>query len=289
VTIKYTLNFRSVDGGAWSEDYWSNFASVATIGQVGAAAVNKRLAFLSPTCIWEDIRAADDTGLRVTKYQDVNKQGSFITLTVPGPDQLASDVAIVLEISSAQPPISTRRLWCRGLNDAFFTINPQGVQTLQNGVLGLIVSWIKDRVGQGWGIKRLAKTRLVPPAVTPVTTVDGSITLGHTLVTCLAPHNLANGDECIMYRQSKKDLPGLAGHWIVEAPITQTTFYVPYTTPGNKGPIQAGGIVRKAVYDPVQLFDPNSVRLLHVYHHDTRDAFFGSRGNRRASRLRRSP
>lgn len=285
MTVKYTLNFRAKDGGTWEEEYWSNAASVSGIGVVGLASINKRLAFLDSNSILTTIRAADDTALRVTKFQDVEKSGQSIILGGLTP----SDTAMVVEVSSGQAPISTRRIWIRGTNSSMWAIDVNGVETFGGGIAGKIQAWIGDRASQGWGIKRLKKVRLVPPNVTAVTVVDGSANPGHSVVTTIGNHGLAVGDTCIMYRQSTKDLPALRGFWVVEASPTPTTFIIPYRTPRDGGPIPAGGVVRKAEFDVVQTFDPTTVRLLHIYHHDTKDAFFGSRGNRRAARIRHSP
>jgi hypothetical protein len=293
VTVKATINFTSPDGGQWSEDYFINAMSASSVAFLDDNAIGLRLLCLADNATMRHIRYATVGASRDVNDQDVEQKGQRTTSTQgPAP----SDWAVVYKIKTGPAPPATRKLWLRGLAAKDLSVRADGLDVVNAGLTSALNDWLANIGGKSWGIRRLTPTKLVPPNVAYISSVDGSVTPGISLITTTTPHGLAAGSNAIIYRTSTKDLPGLRGAWPVITIPTPTTFTVAYRTPRDQGPIAAGGFVRNGVYDNVVPFTRfpgllagGPATVLHIAHHDTKDVFFGSRGAKRAAKTRHSP
>lgn len=289
--VKATFEFLGVDGETWGEDWWTNLSGVGSFRGTPETILASRLALLSTPHKLARVRYVQDDATRLTAVEDVFRNGTRIPTSA---GISPSDLSLTISLGLADG--TSRKWWCRGVADSDWGVGITGKHIIAGGFPANLATFVNALATASWGVRRLTRVPLRPPNVTYMLTVDGKTTPGMSLVTCVAAHNLLVGDEVIIYRTSEKDLPRLRGHWRV-AGLTSlaTQFYVNYRTPLDTGPIPAGGFVRKATYAGVVSFAqantatvPPNPRLLHVAHHDTKEALFGSRGARRAKQLRQS-
>lgn len=292
--VRASFEFLGVDGENWSEEWWTPQSGVAGSLPTPSAIITTRLGLLSASHKLVRVRYVQDDASRLTALEDVFRQG---TQTVPAAGMSPADLALVLNVKCVNGKV--RRWWLRGVNDADWAIDAAGHHVLNapTNMPARVGAFVNALFINGWGSRFLQQVALRPPNVTFISNVNGSgVFAGQALISTVAPHGLALGDEVIVYRTSVKDLPSLRGHWRVTAVPTATSFQLPYRTPLDSGPVAAGGFVRKAVYAGVSGVVaaavnavPPQPRLLHVAHHSTKEGVFGSRGARRAARSRQSP
>jgi hypothetical protein len=289
--VKAIFEFLGQDGDTWTEDWWTNAGSVSGVTGTPKDILNARLALLADAHEFTRVRWVQDDAARAAVPEDVFLPGENPTgSTGLAPVGLAAVIGLRLTDGS------TRHWWLRGLRDNDFVIDAQGNQGFWAGYSAKLSTFVAALANNTWGVRRMDPVKLRPPNVTNIVSVDGSTTPGMSLVTCATPHLLKIPSEIKIYRTNNKDLPSLQGHWFVAAlGSLPTTFLIPYRTPRDEGPIWTAGFIRTATYSTVTPFSapdssklPITPRLLHIAHHDTKTALFGSRGARHAQRLRQS-
>jgi len=284
VPTRAIFEFTGPSGESWSEDFWTNQSVSGGPPVLPPAMVTARLQMLSPYNVWRRVRWVSTDALRLTVITDIQQSGTF-------PDAVYGsaprDLAVIMRLQCDGG--ASRLWWCRGGNLGDWTITGAGIHAFAGGFRARARAFITQMKLAGWGVRRLHATRLVVPNVTNLQSVDGATSPGLAIVSTAGAHGLATGDEVIIYRTSLKDLPGLRGHWTVSTVPTASSFSIPYRVPRDLGPVVTAGFVRKAVYDAILPFQDILPTLQHIGHHDTKETVFGSRGERRAARLRQSP
>jgi len=101
-----------------------------------------------------------------------------------------------------------------------------------------------------------------------------------------APPNVIAGQSIQISQTSAKTLPGLNGSWTVSA-VGGNTVTIAYVTPGHAAIDTDSGKVKRLVYLETAVINPAASGFSYMGSHDTKNPVTGSRGAKRAVRVRR--
>lgn len=273
-------------GGSWSETWYRTAPNLAAAATFGTVLVNSRLDILNGINTLQKIRVSEVLNPRVTTVVNIRKNGTP-GFSAGGPAPI--DSAVVVTVSSSVQP-ATRRWWCRGWDVGDATRDKTtGNDVFDPTFVTGVATWLVQLNQNNFEVLPLQKPSTVGFTPWQVISADGTSANGQTVLSTSNLHNLLPGDSLIAYRFSKKELPGLSGHFSVLA-TTATSITIPYSTPENLKLAGVYGFVRKLGYISGAIIDPNISGPQFLGGRKTKSPFTGSRGARSANRkLRLSP
>lgn len=282
-TFRHTLTFVGPNGSRWNEVYYQEADNVQSAA-LTARFASARLALLAQPSKLRTNRIAQVDQPRVTRQVTYNLNGTGGgSFTTPAPETSA----IVLGLTSAAG--GSRKLWMRGLPSNYINIDQASGQDRPSSVvIGLIGTFIQEAANAKLGIRKIAGISPGPTSPIKILTVDGSRKDGTSDVTLAAAPGYPFPARVSIGGASKKDLPNLNGQWSLVKAVNLAVVTIPYQTPQGLVVVGGNAHMRQAVYPGVNVFDPNNSGFDHYGSHATRQSDFGSRGARRAARLRTS-
>ncbi len=285
-TFRVTWNFREIQGSSFNEVYYVDATNAAAATTAIPTLLSSRLALLYPGHTLRAIRAAQVDANRVTSTKPINLKGTAKALTVQVDPSIAGAAAV---ISLAGATGGSRKLWMRGLFDDFINIDSAtGADAPLAGFIDALQTWFKALALANYGVRQVAGQSIGPLTNLKILRVDGTAGVGTSVITCAGPPLYAPGARVIIGGASKKDLPALNGRWQLIGGITANTFVIPYQTP--QGLLVNGGNakVRLEQYNAVVPFLAANCGFSYFTTRSTKNPTTGSRGARRAVRIRTS-
>lgn len=284
--IKHTWIFFDSVGARWDEEYWCNASSARTsLGPLEPAVINKRLAFLHPTCKLRMIQAAEYQGNRTTWERIYNLGGLPMADPTVGPDLTASAIYWRLVGTNG----GRRFVAFRGLPDNAIARNPvSGFAVVGDLVRPLIEAWVVQAAALGYGINFRKRKSVADNTDTRlVINVDGTDAAGSLLVTLDSVAGYNNGDRVRLAGFDPKQFNGLDGEYYITN-VSDTTFNIAYTPPSMTNFGNVGATARRIVQEAISVINPNTKysNFSHFNQHQTKSDFTRTRGARRAKRIR---
>jgi hypothetical protein len=280
--FRVVWEFATPTSATWSEVYYWSGTNVGAAAKLTPTLLAYRLALLDRQNRFMRSRASDVTNNRITAVQVINRVGTAFSLD--GPDTPGNTVYVGL--SSGQG--ASRKLAMRGCPDSFILLSVFTGQATPPPELSIgLKSFLSKLAADEYGIRKLAPAGAFPANNVLIQSVDGTITPGQATITIQGVNPLVIGGRCVIGGASKKDLPGLNGHWQV-LNGTSSTIVIPYQTPNGIKVTGGAAKVRNESYSGVQPFDPKLCGFAYYGTRKTRNPFSRSRGAQRAARLRHS-
>jgi hypothetical protein len=282
-TFKTTWTFSSTNGGTWSEVWYRESADIAAASTFPQTFLNKRLKLLHQINYLEKIRVTSMVNPRLASVVNIRQPG-LVTLDEPYPVQTAA----VCIIKSTLIPCQ-RKWWCRGIGRVSVARDATTGRDVVGPVFATdLATWFSALNVIGYVILPQFKPGQGGVTLVATNSVDGTSNSGYSTVTTFGPHGLAPADFAQFGRQSKKDLPGLNGRFVVWSAPTATTFSIQYRTPENQNIITQTGYVKKYSPNFGALIDNTKSGFDYLGEHKSKNESTGSRGARSAVRVRTS-
>lgn len=281
-TFKTVWVFSESNGSTFSEVWYKEGSggSPTSVVDPASPSVFTRLTFLHKLNTLVRIRVSQVGQQRNTLNVLINKAGTSPQTGGPAP---AGD-AVVVNVAGLNG--GSRKWWMRGnaLGD-FARDNISGVDAPPAGLTNQIKGHMINLNADGYGILRLTPINNPATQIFKVTIADGSLVMGQTVLTAPGGPVVQLGATVILSKFSPKDLPRLNGKFTVLA-FTGTTVTIAYTTPGNAKVNTLTGSLKVQAYDPTHVVDPARSGFDHFGTRSTKSPLFGSRGAKRAQRIR---
>jgi hypothetical protein len=247
------------------------------------------LAILHSTAILRNIRAFNIAGGRDSYTAGQNYPGRFNDSTNAGPAPAGS--AAVAGFSTA----TGRSIyhWIRGLPAALISNSPQtGFPTPPSSLTTPLAALGRNLGNNNAGSRTLSvpansKYQITNVAANPA---EGTSTISYTLGSGQVAQPWVNGSRVVIGLASKKDLPGMNGHWSLVLATTPAgspavgTVTIRYVLPNNAANVSCNGYIRPEGTSTVNQFTNGG--LAYYGTHSTRSVFSNSRGSKHAARIR---
>jgi hypothetical protein len=279
-------SFQGTPAGTWSEVYYSEVGTLAIAANFAEDFYIRRLNMLHPVNTWTKIRVSDIANPRATALVNVNRKGLSTVGALEKPAN--GDEAAVIRLTSTVVP-ARRQLWLRGLAESDVArdsstgvgiASPEFLAKLNAFIAGLALTsnnyviLSRKHVGEVGVIKGM------------ITSVDGQTTPGRTIITTDVPTGVVAQSRVIIARTSKKDFPALNGIHTVTA-VAGNTFTIPYRTPQDIKVMEiTGAYAFKLEYKTGASINAAASGFAYMGSRRSKNVFTGSRGARRAARLR---
>jgi hypothetical protein len=279
-TFKTVWQFVENNGATFSEIWYKDGGSITTIVDPNSLSIQTRLNFLHPLNTLVRIRVSQLGVLRNTVNVLINRAGQG-----PFPQQpLPVGAAMVCQVAGIGG--GSRKWWMRGNSKTDYSRNSiNGVDQPAQGFLQNLAAMFTALNGDGYGILRL--TPIANPAVqiSKITQADGKTTPGSTVLTLNQALPVIAGATVIISRVNPKELPRLNGRFTVLA-VVGNTLTINYATPQNQIVPILQGFIKQAVFDATHLVDPTRSGFDHLGTRTSKNPLSGSRGAKRAARIR---
>jgi hypothetical protein len=279
-TYRVVWEYAESNGSGFNEVYYTDAASPAAAATLTNTVGVARLALLHPLNTWLRIRASQVDANRATATRGINLTG-----TAPGAGgPLPVGSAAVCSLSAVAG--GSRKLWLRGIPQVWYKRDgASGIDSPPAALLTALTNWFSLLAGNGYGIRKLAPVGLGLLAKRKIIQVDGTVQPGTSSVTLdLAPGYPVPG-RVLIGGASKKDLPGLNGHWSIQA-VLGAVVTIPYQTPQAKLFTGGAATMRQEQYGATSVFNPGGCAFDHFGTRTSRNPLSHSRGARRAARIR---
>jgi hypothetical protein len=291
-TYKLIFNFIEASGATWSEVHYRTADSAVQAVVVNGSAINARLRMLHSTCLLRNIRAFNVTGGRDSFTANQNYPGTFVDATNQGPAPAGS--AAVASFGT----VAGRSVyhWMRGVPSALISESPTtGFPTPPAALVNAIKAWCTQLGYSGCGsrtISNVTNGKFQIVSVTPNPT-QNTATIAYVIGAGQVPpvfQPTTPNNRLVIGLASKKDFPGLNGHWSIVAATTPTgtpltgTVTIRYIVPNSTVAVPCNGYLKVEAYSSVNLYTSGS--LAYYGTHSTRSIFSNSRGAKHANRLR---
>jgi hypothetical protein len=279
-TFKTVWQFVESNGSTFSEIWYKDGTSISTIVDPASQSVQRRLGFLHPLNSLVRIRVSQVGTLRNTQNVLINKAGQAIGTLGP----LPAGAAIVSQVAGVGG--GSRKWWMRGNAKDDYARDPvTGVDKPNAGFLQLLQSMFNALNTDAYGILRL--TPLANPAVqvSSITQADGKTTPGKTVLTLNQALPVVAGAQVIISRVNAKELPRLNGRFTVIS-VVGPTITINYATPSNTIVPILNGFIKAVAFDTTHLVDPARSGFDHMGTRTSKSPLSGSRGAKRAGRIR---
>lgn len=159
------------------------------------------------------IRVSSVLGNRESVIVTVNRLGAQGADAAP---DIAGSAAVVNLVSSVVP--SSRRLWLRGLRDADIVRDLlSGIDAPTPQLSNMITLWIRYLSLNGFTIRSQMRVGVPPNVFSGITSVDGTIGSGLSVVHYAGVQVPAVGSRVLIAQLDPKCLPGVNGAWTVLA------------------------------------------------------------------------
>lgn len=277
--FKEVWSFSSPGGYTWNEVYYSEDDDITQAANFPPSFINSRLMLLQKLATWKKVRISDVLNPRVTVIKVIKQKG----LLIDDPENGAE--AAVFQLSSTTTP-ATRKLWLRGLAQGSLFRSPTtgeweispAFATNSKAFIGKLASnrylvRSQTRDGQG-GIVRVR-----------VKTVDGTAANGITTITTDVASGVSTGDLVTFTQMDGKLFPGLKGIFKALSGAG-LTFTIPYVVAGNQTLTATKGKAMKVTYRTGTTINAAASGFLYGTSRDTKNSDSGSRGAKRATRVR---
>lgn len=279
--FKVTWKFQSASGSTWNEVYLCNTSNISEAVKVKLALQTARLGMLHKTNRWLEVRASQLDAQRITGSRVVNLAGG--APGVGGPDIAGTSATCKMSTTGGV----SRRLWLRGLADDFVSKDPDtGRDTPSPVFAGLLQVFFTALAAEPYGARRLRPKGAGLLLNNKITKVDGSAKNGIAIITLKDAQNYPYPGRVVIGGASKKDLPALNGHYNLLATPVGNTVQISYQTPSGSVVEGGNGYLRQEDYDTWTAFDPALCSFAYFGTRVTKNFFTGTRGARRAARIR---
>lgn len=287
---KLVFNYIESSGATWSEVYYRTASSAAVAVIVNGKAIAARRSMLHSTCLLRNIRSFNVAASRDSFTATQNYPGLFVDTTSEGPAPAGLSAVVAFTVGTGRSVLR----WMRGLPGALVREDPNTGFPAPPAILTKALQAFGAEMGNsGCG------TRVLQPSQK----YQGvQVTSNPTLGTTTISYNVAQGqavpvftgvvpqNRLVIGLASKKDLPGLNGHWTVLAATTPTgtpqngSVTVKYVMPNGLAALPFNGYIKAEGYSAVNGFI--GAGLAYYGTHSTRSIFSNSRGAKHAARLR---
>lgn len=289
---RMVFEFNENNGAGFNEVYYRTAGSITDAATVPPGIITRRLNNLNYLNTFARIRITQLGLLRATSVVPIGQRGQNTDArdgllgTASNMAPLPVGAAIVCSLQGLNG--GSRKLWMRGANQGDYQ---RDATTGLDAFHPAFVKDLKAMVGQmgaaGFGILQVGK---VTPAVNPavaLVSIDGSRKDGTSDLTTAGNVALDASQRIIITRTSKKDFPGLNGHFSVLS-ATPPKYKIPYQTPGGAGPVPVSGFAHAEIYGTVSTFVGATAIPDHLGTRTSRSPLTRSRGAKRAARIRQS-
>lgn len=284
---KLVFNFIEASGATWSEVHHRTASTAAQAVVLNNASINARLAMLDNTAILRNIRAFNITSNRDSYTAVQNYAGTFKDTANIGPSPAGSAAVAAASVNSGRSVYH----WMRGLPNALIALNSStGFPNVPAALKTSLQAFYLQMGNSGCGSVTLQPTTkyqiigLTFNVVTQTATLTYTVALGQTQPVWQIPQRVIIG------LTSKKDLPGLNGHWSIVGATQATgtpltgTVTIRYVVPNQQTTIASNGYIRSESYGTVNQYNGGS--LAYYGTHSTKSVFSNSRGAKSAKRIR---
>lgn len=279
--FKEIFHFKTVTGATWNEVYYQNTGTLAEAARFTPSFRSRRLDCLSALCTWEKVTVVALTDPSIHTLTEIGRKGNNI-----GRPANIGEAAVITLSSSAQP--GSRKLWMRGLLESSVSRNADtGQDEVSTDFANCLKWWIRALKAGGFIV--LAKKRNGAGGIlkVDVTNVDGTASDGTSIVTTKVPALLGTGNMVTMMSMDPKQFPGLNGSYRV-LNVSGNTFTIKYRTVGDQAWDAAKGHAMKLDYYDTATIDPDISGFSYLGIRQTKNVVTGSRGAKRAARIRAS-
>jgi hypothetical protein len=276
--------FTAPQGSRWNELYYftgNSPTDAAIVPQGNGTAA--RLNMLTPSCVLRSVTSTDVANPRSVTRWTLNWLGTYPVALAAGSAPETSLVCNLVGVSG-----STRKLWMRGVPAQEVETSPSsGISLFSARFQSYFRSMITNFAASGRGIRKLT-----PTLKYTITSIAAGPATGQTVITYnpasqTTPPSFAVGSMIIIRKTDPKQLPALKGSFTIIA-VGSNTITVPYQLPYSTVVTGNLGYVRQQAYNSVDIFNPVACSLAYWGSHATKVFTQGSRGARRAPRIRLS-
>lgn len=285
-TYRVVWEFNMNTGNTFDEVYYREATDANEAAKLIPSLQAARLELLHPLNTFIRVRSSNVAASRDTGINTLNISGTYTN------DQGPSVPGATIVFNLGAQGAGTRKLWMRGFaSSAYRRDNTTGRDILLSYVDESFKTFAAALKRNGYGLRKLTAISNNPTSVyskNPIISVDGTVGNGTSVVTYKNAMTYPVPGRVVIGSTSKKDVPGLNGHFSI---ISQAgaTVTIPYSTPNNILTTKAGGYIRQETYGATAVFDPALCGFSNLGTRDTKSPLSNSRGARRARRLRTSP
>jgi len=270
--------------GTWGETWYRNAATLNDAANVPAILIGKRSDLLNTFTELVKIRTSAMALPRASKVVTYGQFGAG--LANKADTDAAFDFESVIYRIGAKNTAGTRAITLRGMPEQATYRDPlNGATVLLPEFRAKADSFIINLCDSLYALlayKRIGQDGLTQ---TRVISVDSQAADGTSIITTAAASGLASGDYAFFTKFSQKTFPGLKGQFNVRV-TSPTTFLINYSTPGHRLFLPNTGFVHQAIPIADAQLDKDNFYFSHTGQRQTKNARTGSRGARRAPRLR---
>jgi hypothetical protein len=286
---KLVLNFIESSGATWSEIYYRSASNAQAAASFTNAVVTNRLSILHPTSLWRNLRAFNVASNRDSYTVVLNYAGKYVDSSGAGP--AASGAAAVCSFTVAAGRSTYH--WLRGIPNALISNNAAtGFPTPPAVLVAAIRQYAAALGNNGCGTRNISNVVNGKYQITNLTanSASNTVTISYSIAAGQAVPTWTNLSRVVISNASKKDLPGLNGHWSVVSVVNPTavpgtgSVTIRYVLPNGATTIPCNGFIKLEGFSGV---NPFVTGLLAYYGtHSTKSVFSNSRGAKHASRVR---
>jgi hypothetical protein len=279
-TYKSVWEFVDTNGNQWTEVYYIQGSTPASVLSFGPALYNSRLLLASDLVTWSRVRVSDVANTRSTATRVLNWVGTDNTAGSPGPAGLTV-VSNLVGITGG-----SRKLQMRGVPDYMIGRDQKsGRDVLGSTLRTRLTAFYQGLQTDGYGMRQLQQTPKYPVVTVDGATIPGSAILTFTNPGPGLPNSFAPPNRLVLSQMDKKLFPGLNGHWSILA-ANGLTITIRYQVAGNKLLNGQFGFVKLEGYQGLSIFNAAQCGFDHFGTRTTKVPLSRSRGARRAVRIR---
>lgn len=280
---KQVWQFGDVNGATFSETHYITSENASAAANMDTELVTARLNMLDVLFTLQRIRSTNINGSRDTGNRQYGLKGLDHRLEADIASYPASTAA-VMTLTGATG--GSRRWWIRGLNeDQIYRADDSGEAIMSKKFTGWLIKFVGLAASRGMGLRRLTPTPNTPENYRPIVGIAPDTSGQRTVLTLASSPGWPSPQEIIIYKVNQKDYAGLNGKFMAVTTVDRAVT-INYKCPPLPASPVISGTARKAEYAGVSVYAANGVGLHHFGDHQTRSPLFGSRGAKRAARLR---
>jgi hypothetical protein len=293
--FQHALIFQGPQGSSWSEIYYRGGGVIAAEPPIWMnGLVDARLSLLHSSVVLLRVVVHQLTSPKQTFQGFIGQVGTSKQTGKPSGPSDAAVIQLYGEMGGR------RKMWMRGIPADTISLNQNGIGVAVNGKFTAnFSSYIGLLASYGFGIRWLNQLPADGSGKWRISVADGTAVPGQALLTldrALGATIPPPSTRVIIGGASKKDLPGMNGHYQVlqcnsagPPVVAANQILIPYATPGNVKVLGGKASLRIESYQNISKFNVPLCKIVYPGEHTTKASFTSSRGASRANRIRQSP
>lgn len=287
-TYKVVCSFIAAGSGPWTEVYYVQASTAFAACQQTNNVMRARTPILYTLCYLRKIQAFNTTPIRDTANLVLNIQGTYVSLINNQP--AVNGAAAIVSL----PTVGSKSVlhWWGGLPAELVNINGNtGLPNPPAPLINAIRSFTNYANQNSLGSRTIVQNPKFTLTKVTYNSATGVSTVSYNIGTTQVAPILTNTSRVIIGLTSKKDLPGINGHWSITGFVNGAaggtgSFDIRYIPPSSETPVPCSGYFKVEGYSAANPFIAFQGNLQSYGTHTRKNVFSNSRGAKHANRIR---